>query len=105
MAAGGHPTYEVDHLPQVVRQIGELNKKAIAAGIKSEYVAALENMVAKLQNEPVEWGDPEWHPKKAGSSVRHGISDLLFVQYAVFELERKVLILKIKAMPSSPLAD
>ena len=84
MAAEERRLFAISHLPQVTQQIAELRSKAIDVGLKSEYVAALEKMVAKLQNEPLEWGDPEWHPKKMGSSVRHGICDPLFVQYAVF---------------------
>ena len=104
MASAEESTYEVSHVSAVVEQIRELTKKARQAGIQSEFVGAIEAIMEELKMRPLKWGDPEYHPKKPGSCVCHGIRDPLFVQYAVYEPERKVLLLKIKPLPSSPLA-
>jgi hypothetical protein len=104
MSPRGKSSYTIGHVPQIPSVIRELEQRSIAAGMHREYVAALRKIIDKLQNEPLQWGDPEYDFNKPGACVCHGICDPLFVQYAVFEEERTVIIMKIKPLPPSELA-
>jgi hypothetical protein len=95
--------YQVDRAPLVPAQIRVLAAKAAAQGMEQEFLHALQAVVHHLQDNPVEWGDPEYRTKKSGGLVCHGIHWPLHIQYAVYEAERVVFILKIKGLPGSQL--
>lgn len=101
MEPGGEPHYRVSRLHPVMEKIRDLDTRAKAAGIRDTYVAALETMMAKLQTEPLTWGDPLYHPKQPGSVICQAAVNPLVVQYAVYEPEREVVILQI--LPMKPL--
>jgi hypothetical protein len=103
MAAGGEELYEVSQMPQVKAAMLELGKKAARLGIQNEYLEALNAISTKLQTDPLGWGD-EYKPRQEGSLVCHAICAPLFVRYVIFEPERKVMILTLKPMPPSLLA-
>jgi len=102
--AAEEPIFAVSQIAAVTRRIRALGKLARHLGIENEFLADLTTIAVKLQTEPVAWGEPEYHPKKEGSVVCHGIAGALFVQFAVFEPERKVTILRVKPLPGSPLS-
>jgi hypothetical protein len=102
MGPGGEPQYHVSQLQPVMEEIRDLGARANAAGIREKYVAALETMMAKLQTEPLAWGDPLYHPKKPGSVVCQGVADPLIAHYAVYGPEREVVILHIDFLMSQP---
>lgn len=95
--------FDVSQLATVTRQIRELGKVAFRRELRAEFVAALNTMYLNLRNNPVEWGEPRFHPKKEGSLVCDGVAPPLLVNYVVFEVERKVMILSVKAFPNSRL--
>jgi hypothetical protein len=103
MPSGQDPVFVVDRLPQVSARIRELARKAKVRGFLREYLKSLRIVLEKLERDPVSWGDPEYHATTKGSIVCHGVHGPLYVQYVVFELERVVMILQIKAMPNSEL--
>jgi mRNA-degrading endonuclease RelE of RelBE toxin-antitoxin system len=102
MSSNGCP-YDLRQLPAATEQIKKLGKKAAKKGLKEEFLNALKSILEELQAEPKEAGDPLHRLHKPGALMYHGVFGPLFVQYAVFEQENIVLILKVIAMPSSPL--
>lgn len=96
--------YELSQTAEVTKQIKELGRKARKLGIKNRFVDALKTISRMLQSAPMQWGDPEWHPKRKGDCVCHASCSPLFVRYVVFEPERKVMLLKVQPLPKSPLA-
>ena len=77
--------------------------KASASGIKRQFFDALDFIIEQLKNRPDGWGDPEWHTRQPGGVVYHGFHPLLVARYVVFEAERLVILLNLKAMPRSVL--
>ena len=59
--------------------------------------------MAKLETEPLEWGDPEYATRKGGGLVLHGILFPFIVQYVAFQEQPVVCILKIRVFPRHPL--
>ena len=101
MASGESGKFKVDRLPHVSRQIRQLGEKAKAYGVLTEFLNVLKENLGILGDEPLKWGDPEYHPIAKGSTVCHGVLDPLLVQFAVFELEHKVMIMQVKVIPNS----
>jgi hypothetical protein len=93
--------YRVDRLVAVTEQIHELAAKAAAKGRQPEFVETLKSILAELTKKPLEWGDPEYRTRKRGGIVCHRARPPLFVQFAVFEEERVVMILKLRGLPGS----
>jgi hypothetical protein len=104
MAADEEPAYEIGQMPEVNRQLRRLKKSALKSGARDLLSEAVRLAFTRLRTEPGAWGDPEYHPKKKGSTVYHAVVSPLLIHYVVFEPERKVLILSLKPLPNSPLA-
>lgn len=103
MVPGGEEPFAVGQLPEVLRRLRELTEKAATLGVGKELFEAVTTVMAKLRADPVGCGDPEYHPKKQGSCVYHVVRDPLYIRYAVYEIERVVLIIEIKPLPDSSL--
>ena len=103
MVPGGEEPFAVGQLPEVLRRVRELTEKAAILGVGNELFEAVTTVMAKLRTDPVGSGDPDYHPKKPGSCVYHIVNDPLYFRYAVYEIERVVLILEIKPLPDSSL--
>ncbi len=103
MSSNGRPPYQLRPLPRATDQIKVLSEKAIQEGAKKLFVDALKKLSTALETEPKESGDPERSLKKPGGTLFHAVFGPLFVQYAVYEHERTVLILKVLPMPGSAL--
>jgi hypothetical protein len=102
MTSNGRP-YDLRQVPAATEQIKTLGKRAVKKGLKGEFLNALRSILEKLQAEPKEAGDPLHRLHKPGGLMFHGVFGPLFLQYAVFEQENVVVILKVIPMPSSPL--
>jgi len=98
------PGYKVEQIGPVKEQVRTLAARATAAGVYREFRQAMHLIFKELETRPLKWGDPEWNTRKVGGTVRRGIMRPLIVQYAVYERERYVCILKINPLPHSPLA-
>jgi hypothetical protein len=103
MSSNGRPEYDLRQVARATEQLKRLAETAVQQGIKAEYIEVLKSIVAKLQSKPKQAGDPERRLKKPGSVMYHAVFGPLFVQYAVFEPEKIVLILKVAPMPNSAL--
>jgi hypothetical protein len=104
MPSHGESGYRVDRLAHVMEQLRTLRKKALPLGMQEELADDLTTMLHELRTRPLEWGDPERRTRKQGGRVYRALCGSLIVQYAAYEDEPVVLILQIKAMPSSRLA-
>lgn len=98
MAAADTPRFVVSELPDVVKETAELGRQATEAGERQALVETLKAIMKQLEEAPLTWGDPEYHPNKPGSTVLHGTMSGLLVRYVVYEPERSVLILKVQRM-------
>jgi hypothetical protein len=104
MADNGQSLYTVDRLAKVADQIRQLGQRAAALGITAELVGALRAIVHKLETKPHTWGEPRHHTQLVGGLVREAIQAPLRVHYVVYEVQRAVLILNLRPLPSHPLA-
>ena len=95
--------FDLEETQQARQQLWTLASTAAARGVLREYVAAVTDAVQQLRTRPLEWGDPDYRTRKQGGYVCHGLSGPLIVTYVVFEAERYVCILRVRALPSSPL--
>ncbi|MCI0741809.1 MAG: hypothetical protein L0Y72_22475 [Gemmataceae bacterium] len=98
MAADPKPHYRVDQLAKVNANVRAMLDQATTAEWKSQIAASVNEIVRRLETDPLEWGDPEYRTKKAGGVVCHGIHAPLLVQYVVFDVEKVVCILDVKAL-------
>jgi hypothetical protein len=101
MSSPSGANFTVDRLPKVDDEIRELAKVARANGRLQEYLNIVRDVLDELEQDPQNWGDPEYHGKSEGSTVCHGIAGPLYVKYVVFEPERVVVIFQVRAMPNS----
>ena len=97
-------TFKVDRTPAVNQQMRDLAQRAKSRRIHEAYRDALKRVVRHLQDDPLEWGDPESKTQHPGGFYYHGIEWPLFIRYAVYEDEQSVIIYAITPLPSSPLA-
>ncbi len=98
-------TFKVDRTPAVNRQLRDLAKRAKARRIHDSYGDALLHMLARLQTDPLDWGDPEYNAHHPGGVFCHAIVWPLFVRFAVYPVEETVIIFGISPLPNTPLAD
>lgn len=96
------PPYRVDRVPPVDKELRELGKEAVRRGLRAEFLAALRHIHGKLQTDPTGWGEPEHHTTLPGGLVCHGVYRPLSVRYAVYSVERSVLILHFSLLSGEP---
>lgn len=93
MPEPAQPPYRVDRVPPVDQQLRGLGEEAVRRGLRAEFLAALRLILRKLQDDPLEWGEPEYHTVLPGGLVCRGVCRPLCVQYVAYAAERSVLIL------------
>jgi hypothetical protein len=104
MTKNGPPVYRVGRGPIAQRQMAQLMKRATEIGIGAEVAATLRAIGRFLQTQADTWGDPQYHTKLPGGVVLRAMVDPFIVKYALFEAEKAVLLLEVRAMPDHPLA-
>lgn len=85
---------------QQARELGNRAKSLDVFGVFSDIVLEI---LQKLENDPLGWGDPVRRTLKQGGVYCHGVLQPLFVNFVVFEAEKVVLIWRILPAPSSVL--
>jgi hypothetical protein len=95
--------YKVGRLAVVNEQIRQIGQRANRLGMRQEVEDALLAVVAKLETEPLTWGDPEYATRQPGGLVLRGLHFPLIVRYAAFEHEHAVIILDLRVFPGQPL--
>jgi hypothetical protein len=98
-------TYKVDRIPAVNQEMRALAQRAKARRIHDSYGDALRQMLARLQDDPLEWGDPENNTQHPGGITCHGIVWPVLVRFNVYQAEQIVMIIDITPLPKTPLAD
>ena len=101
MAEEYTPRYELDRASEVDRQVRDLAARAVALGMREQFFAALKTVIRRLEQDPADWGDPERLTRRPGGMVYHANSPPLLVRYIVYQPERVVCLLSVRAMPGS----
>lgn len=70
----------------------ELYLQARDAGREKRFLAALRQIVDRLQREPLQFGEPLYRLPALRLFVRQGVADFLLVDYAVHEEQPLVFI-------------
>src|SRR5579884_3236645 len=95
--------YKVSRLATVNEQIRQIGQRAKVLGMHQDVKNALLAVVAKLETEPLTWGDPQYATRHPGGFVLRGLRFPLIVRYAAFEHERAVILLDLRVFPGHPL--
>jgi hypothetical protein len=95
--------YKVGRLAVVNEQIRQLGQRAKVLGLRQEVNDALLAVLAKLETEPLTWGDPQYATRHPGGFVLRGLHFPFIVRYAAFERERAVILLDLRVFPGHPL--
>jgi hypothetical protein len=86
MSTPEHP-YHVFQRTGVNDRIQAHLARAASPDVRAKALSFLEDIVARLRTDPLEWGDPEYNTIKQGGVVCHGIAGPFFVHFVVFEDE------------------
>jgi hypothetical protein len=87
--------YQVGRYPGVAEKLQSLAKLATLAGIRKSYVDALRTMLVRLENDPLEWGDPLYRVPHQSGIVCHSLVWPIMVRYSVHESANVVLIIDV----------
>jgi hypothetical protein len=98
MSSDAGSPFTVDRLSNVSRQIRAAALDADAGGFKTEYLTALKVSLEQLAHNPLGWGEPRYNTRHKGGVVCQRIYRMLNLHYAVYQEERKVLILDLKLL-------
>ena len=105
MASTEGSPYRLEPTGVADAQIRALMAKAAARGEQQEVRSSLSEVTRQLKTRPHDWGDPIHRTRKEGGMVYHAIQASLIVRYVVFESERVVGLLDVRAMTNTPLAE
>src|SRR4051794_26516455 len=89
--------YKIDHTAQAVAQAEAICEWAESKGRGDALLVLLPRIFRSLKRDPLKFGDPQYNTKLSGGVVRHGIEDGISVRFVVFQKERAVLVLTLKA--------
>jgi hypothetical protein len=98
MSPNGKTVYELRHLPIAGQQVRDIAKKAATKGKKENFLSAMASVLELLRTEPTTWGDPEYNLQQPGACVYHGVREPVIVKYAVFELDKIVLVMRVNVL-------
>jgi hypothetical protein len=82
-----------------------LADRAKQTGMTAEFYRAVHEILERLQNDPLGWGDPVYDLGLPGAVRCHGIRPPLVAHFAVYQNERRVWWLDVKALSRFPLAE
>src|SRR5688572_31582380 len=88
--------FSLTRLPVVDRQITDLLARIKSSDTRRKVRQIVRAIFVRLRTNPLEFGDPIYHTKKAGGTVCHSFLRPISVHFVVFESERVVCILKIQ---------
>ena len=96
MSSPSEPNYRVSRLPHVLQQIKDLVNAATSDDERQQRINVLASVYKRLEDDPSDFGDPEYRTKKTGGKIYHAILRPFIVKYALYELEKAVVILQVK---------
>jgi hypothetical protein len=95
--------YRVGLYKGVKEQLKTLAILASLAGFRQAYFDALHMMAQRLQEDPIEWGDPLYRkPQQNGVVCRASVGPII-VHYSVHESVNVVLIMRIEPLFEWPI--
>jgi hypothetical protein len=103
MTGNGQPRYRVEPVTGAEAQMVKLLQRAAQLDRTAKVVAALRAIVRVLETQPSGWGDPLYKTHLHGGLVLRGVQRPLVAKYALFEQDRAVLLLDVRALPGDPL--
>jgi hypothetical protein len=92
------PAYRVDVIPRAEEQLRELAAEAKRQKKAKEVATALQEVLTRLEDSPLDFGEPLRNTAKEGGVVRHAIVRPVSVHFAVYAAERVVLLLEVKSL-------
>jgi hypothetical protein len=104
MTTNGRLLYRVDRVPAALQQIAKLMRRAAELGSAAEVAQMLRTVVHKLETKPSTWGDPQNNTHLPGGVVMRQWLHPLIVKYVLFEMDRVVVLLEVRAVPGHTLA-
>jgi hypothetical protein len=93
MSQGSSPAYRVVAADRILRLLDSWTGRAFRAGFGMAFLESLRAVVHKLENRPLEWGDPLYRLPAMNLLIHHAMSNFLNVHYGVDE-ERRIVYLK-----------
>jgi hypothetical protein len=85
--------------PEVVRHgLLRASERAAELGLQPDFLAAAKAVEARLQSDPLEFGEPLYTLRHAGLEVRAGAFNLLGVRYGVDRARRLVYVVEFKLL-------
>jgi hypothetical protein len=97
------PAFKISRVPRATEQMRDLVRRASALGMRAELAAALLEITERLQNDPLQFGEPSYNTHKPGGVVCTAVVQPLKVTFAVFDTDKVVFLLDVSPMPRSPL--
>ena len=95
--------FKVGQAAGIKQRMQTLADLASLAGIRRFYLDALAVMLQRLENDPLEWGDPLYRKPALGGMVCHAVVSPIIVHYSVHEPAHTVLIIEIKPLFEWPI--
>jgi hypothetical protein len=93
--------YKVDRVSKVAKQIRQLHQKLATRVGRENFVNALSTLHEKLQNSLDQIGEPIHNTRRRGGVVHCGPFAPFWVRFALYEEEKVVLLLELRALPKS----
>ena len=90
--------FKVGKVAGVGAKMRTLADRASLGGIRQAYLDALEQMLSRLENAPLQWGDPVYRLPHQGGVVFHATVSPIRVLYSVHEPESIVLIIDVNPL-------
>lgn len=88
--------YKIEKGAGVKEQIEKIRMESRQAGKYLAFIEVMEKAIARLQDKPHEWGDPEYRAKTVDGVMRHGIIRPISFRYAVYEQAHAVVLLRVR---------
>ena len=99
---GSGGLYQVTYSVVVRAALKKLVEHAKEVGILTEVFAAIKEINGRLHTDPIVFGEPLRELKSVKGQIRIAIVSPLAVEFAVHELDRKVLVAKPLTLLSGP---
>jgi hypothetical protein len=103
MTPASPPPYRVSCPEALRQQLRTWGERAIHLGIGQQYLEALRFVWRRMSTDPLVWGDPVFNLHNLDLLVLRGANPMLYVQYAVHQVERVVFVTSLHLPATSPL--
>lgn len=84
-------------------QLRVFGERAKRLGLQRDFLDAVKYISARLAEDPLRWGDPQYRYRQLDLLLCRGIHRMLQAHYAVDETRRIVYVKEFKPLPGHPL--